>query len=101
MSAFQELATHLVAEIPIARLQVLLRRPPEPEPAFDGLLCGGNCSGKDGAFCGSTCNPQNDAPDMLDREGKLGLSTADLSEIRNDFPRLRQAVVEQVDMHLA
>lgn len=102
MPAFQNLATHLVAEIPVARLQLLLKREPGNQLAsFEGVLCGGGCSGKDGAFCGSGCRPQQGAPDVIDRDGQLGLTAKDLSDIRNDLPALRRAVVEQVDWHLA
>lgn len=101
MPALQKLATQLVAEIPVTRLQVLLKRKPGDELQFDGLMCGGNCSGKDGGFCGSGCRPQQSAPDVFDRDGHLGLTAKDLSDIRSDFPALRKAVIEQVDVHLA
>lgn len=101
MTAVQTLATHLVAEIPVTRLQVLLKRAPGDELAFDGVLCGGNCSGKDGGFCGSGCRPQQTAPDVIDRNGQLALTAKDLSDIRNDFPALRKAVTEAVNVHLA
>lgn len=101
MPAIEQLATHLVAEVPVTRLQALLRRNPVDEPMFDGILCGGNCTGKDGAFCGSGCGPHQAAEGIIDRDGRLGLTAKDLSDIRYDIPALRRAVIGQLDVQLA
>lgn len=102
MPAFQEMAGLVVAEIPVPRLQLLLNRVPGDDPAFDGFLCGGNCAGKDGAFCGSGCNPQGNASDVIDRDGhQLRLTPQGLSDIRYDLPKLRQAIIGQIDLNLA
>lgn len=100
MYGVDKLATHLVAEVPVPRLQLLLRRNPDEEPAFDGLLCGGNCSGRDGAWCGNACRPQS-ATDVIDRDGQLGLTAKDLADVRKDLPALRRAVTQEVDLQLA
>jgi len=106
MPPFQKLAKHLVTEIPVAQLQVILRRPPREDslPPYSGTLCGGGCGarpGLNGTLCGLGCTPKAaSAPGVIDREGRLGLTAKDLTDIRKDFPKLRQAVARQLEAHL-
>lgn len=102
MSAFNELAAELVAEVPITRLQHLFESARDGEDAFTagGGFCGNNCSGASGSVCGIKCNPPAGAHDVIDREGLLALTEAELKTIRGDLPQLRQAVFNELVPHL-
>src|SRR5215831_18037662 len=101
MYSLDKLAPHLVAEIPVSRLALLLKDDPgEALQSVDGIFCGGNCARKDGMICGGRCNPQQDAPDVVDRSGQLELTANDLSDIRANLATLRRAVLQQVELHL-
>lgn len=97
MKAFGTLAKYLIAEMPVAKLQEQLGG----GERYDGALCGGNCGGPvDGMLCGGGCRPKIGAPDVIDPEGRLGLTAQDLTAIRNDMPQLRKAVLDQLRTHL-
>ena len=97
MEAFGKLAQQLIAEMPVAKLQEQLGG----GKRFDGGLCGGNCGGPiDGMLCGLGCRPKSGAPDVIDPEGRSGLTAQDLAAIRNDMPQLRKAVLDQLRTHL-
>lgn len=98
MAALESFARQLIAEMPVARLQMQLGGP--DTRGFEGLVCGGGCLGGNGALCGFNCEPRADVPDVIDPEGKLGLTAQDLANIRNDLPKLRQAVADQLQTHL-
>src|SRR5262245_36531078 len=101
MPSFQKLAKHLVTEISLTQLQVILRRPPREGPiAVSGFGCGGHCSGEAGAWCGFDCRAAGITPGVIDREGRLRLTAKDVTDIRKNFPKLRQAVARQVEAHL-
>ena len=102
MSAFNDLASTLVAEIPITRLQRLFEAASDDPDIFTagGGFCGNNCSGNVGSVCGIRCNPAADAPDVIDREGRLALAPGDLDDIRKDLPQLRRAVRDQIMPHV-
>lgn len=97
MEAFEKLAKQLIAEMPVAKLQEQLGG----GERFDGLVCGGSCGGPvDGLLCGSGCRPKIGAPDVIDPEGRSGLTASDLAQIRNDLPQLRKAVMDQLRTHI-
>lgn len=100
MSVYQALASHLVAEIPVARLQRLFGPVPDDPDPLGGGFCGNNCHGHVGSVCGIRCNPPADAPDVIDRDGQLAFAVPDLKAIRGNLPQLRQAVLEEVTPHL-
>lgn len=107
MSALDRLATHLVAEVPVATLQELLRRPPHEIPIAGGGFCGGRCRPDgtgfvNGLLCGFGCRPAliAGAPSVVDPDGTLGLTAEDLTGIRNDLPVLRQAVIYEIEANL-
>jgi hypothetical protein len=95
MEAFEKLAKYLVAEMPVAKLQERLGG-----KRYDGIVCGGSCGEVDGLFCGGSCRPKSGALDVIDPEGRLGLTAKDFTKIRNDLPKLRQAVLDQLETHL-
>ncbi|NWG26766.1 MAG: hypothetical protein HXY30_20500 [Pseudorhodoplanes sp.] len=97
MEAFGNLAKYLIAEMPVAKLQEQLGG----GERFDGALCGGSCGGPiDGLLCGAGCRPKSGAPDVIDPEGRLGLTAKDLAAIRSDMPQLRKAVLYQLRTHI-
>ena len=100
MPPFQKLAKHLVTEIPVAKLQASLKLQPGLIQASSGGFCGKGCTGVEGKVCGLDCKPKASATDVIDREGRLGLTAKDLTDIRKDFPKLRQAVARQIEVHL-
>jgi hypothetical protein len=97
MSAFEKLAQHLVTEVPVTRLQDVIAT----RAAFGvGGICGANCPGA-GDWCGLSCQAARaDAPNVIDRDGLLEFSASDLEDIRNDLPKLRQAIAVQVESQL-
>ena len=101
MAAFQKLAEHLVAEMPVTKLQEVLASQSKIHGNYDGIVCGGGCGNPDGGICGCKCKPQVRAQYVIDPTGHLGLTTKDITEIHNNLPKLRQAVVHQVEAHLS
>lgn len=103
MSALEKLATHLVAEVPVARLQEIFVHELKDGPASRGMICGGGCSPTDGAvngfLCGFNCGAAP-RPRMIDPEGVLGLTSEEVSNLRSDIPSLRHAVAYQIELHL-
>lgn len=99
MSTFARLADHLVAEVPIGRLQRLFGDIPVAGTG-GGNVCGLGCNPGTGALCGFSCRPPAAARDVIDPDGRLGLTAKDLDDIRRDLPKLRLAVVDQVESHL-
>ena len=104
MAAFQKLAEHLVAEMPVTKLQEVLASQSRIHPDT-GMVCGGGCGptggSNTGGLCGLSCKPQVRAQYVIDPTGHLGLTTKDITEIHNNLPKLRQAVVQQVEAHLS
>jgi hypothetical protein len=102
MSAFEQLAKQLVAEVPITKLQVMLKRDSRVQ-ADDGGFCGNGCPGTSGFVCGLRCPLTRDAVvvGVIDAEGRLGLTAGDLKEIRDDLPKLRRSVFQQIEANLS
>jgi hypothetical protein len=100
MAPFQKIAKHLVAEVPVAKLQGLLKDPGSQIADVSGGVCGGGCDGRNGVFCGFNCRAVASAPGVVDRDGQLKLSVKDLKDVRDDLPKLRQAVARQINTHL-
>jgi len=100
MPPFQKLAKHMVVEMPVAKLQAILKLQPGLVQSSSGGFCGKGCPGVEGKACGLDCRPKASATDVIDREGRLGLTAKDLTAIRKDLPKLRQAVARQVEVHL-
>ena len=100
MAPFQKIAKHLVAEVPVAKLQGLLKEPSSEIAAVAGGVCGGGCDGHSGSWCGLRCKPVAGAPGVVDRDGQLKLSAKDLQDIRANFPKLREAVARQIEFYL-
>lgn len=107
MSAFHTLATHLVAEVPIASLQDRLGELTNDIPMASGGFCGGGCRPFDGpingVFCGFSCRPTliAGAQGVVDQDGSLGFTAEDLASVRKDLPKLRQAIIYQIEANLA
>jgi len=102
MDAFGRLADHLVTELPITRLRSVLDTEPGPTER-NGLVCGGGCGGAPdgtGVLCGIRCRPRIGAPGVIDLEGRTGLTADDVTDIRADFPKLRKAVLDRLEIHL-
>jgi hypothetical protein len=101
MEAFEKLARNLVTEVPVAKLQAILERKNEGV-VRTGVVCGGGCptSGHTGALCGWNCKPKFGAPDVIDLQGDSGVTAYDLTEVRADLPKLRRAVVHQLEVYL-
>ena len=101
MSAFDVLSEHLVTEVPIARLQTLLTEIPVAGVGpSGGAVCGLGCRPGAGMLCGFSCRPHLTAKDVTDPDGRLGLTEKDLTDVRTDLPKLRQAIIYQVESHL-
>lgn len=107
MSVFNRLATHLVAEVPVTTLQAILERPDDEALPASGILCGGGCrpdpGPAHGLLCGFSCRPTviAGAPGIVDPDGALGVTAEDLENVRKSLPRLRRAVVDQIEANLA
>lgn len=106
MSALEKVAAGLVAEVPIGALQELLGPKLDDVPVTGGILCGGGCASindaLNGVLCGFGCKPVliAGAQGVVDSDGVLALTTEDLNALRNDLPKLRGAVVYQIEKHL-
>src|SRR5262245_5482666 len=104
MPAFEKLADHLVAEVPITKLQSLFGQGLTPVAGGSfppgGSICGLGCNPGAGALCGFGCNPPLAAQDVIDPDGHLGITEKDLADIRSDLPKLRQAVISQLEAQL-
>jgi hypothetical protein len=103
MGAFEKLSRILVTEVPVGKVQSILERRGDGIDRSGGL-CGGGCSGGDspvnGNFCGWDCRPKFAAADVIDPQGDFGVTPEDLMEVRADLPKLRQQVLQQLDVYL-
>lgn len=105
MSLFEVLAQRLVADVPISRLQGLLGRHPDDPTGF-GVLCGGGCGSPPGHqvgfACGFGCREAlaANAQDVIDPDGALKLTADDLADVRKDLPKLRNALIYEIETHL-
>jgi hypothetical protein len=55
--------------------------------------------------CGLRCNPtlpdeKGRPPYVIDPEGRLGLTDKDIADIRNDMPKLRDALAHEIEASL-
>src|SRR5262245_54554186 len=101
MPPFQALAAQLVAEVPIIALERLLEVLDRPDNiAAGGRVCGRDCTGPVGQICGLRCNPPAGAPGVVDRDGRLPMTAADLTAIREDLSQLRKAVLDEFTPYL-
>ncbi|NWG26767.1 MAG: hypothetical protein HXY30_20505 [Pseudorhodoplanes sp.] len=103
MGAFEKLSRILVTEVPVGKVQTILERRGDGIDR-SGSLCGGGCNGGDspvnGLLCGLGCRPKFAAADVIDPQGDFGVTPEDLIEVRADLPKLRQAVVQQLEVYL-
>ena len=98
MAPFQKIAKHLVAEVPVAKLQDIFK--PQSGDDHQGRGCGGGCDGRNGLVCGLSCRPKAGVPGVIDRNGQLKLSAKDLKDVRDNLPKLREALARQIEVHL-
>lgn len=102
MSAFEKLAGLLIEEVSVSKLQSLFADIPTASIGPQGgAVCGAGCRPGAGMLCGLSCRPAAAAQDVVDSDGRLGLTEKDIADIRMDLPKLRQAVVYQVESQLS
>ena len=94
-----KLIKYLVEEIPVARFRSILADP-KGAASSGGDWCGGDCGHTSGNKCGLKCAVPRGAGDVIDPEGRLGITQAELSQIRAKSPSLRQAVVKELQAQI-
>jgi len=82
-----------------AALQRILNNEEPMAIASQGLFCGNSCRVK-GAVCGFNCVPLAQATNVIDPEGRLGITEQELADIKQNFPELRRAVAHKVEVEL-
>ena len=105
MAALEKLAEAMVAEIPVTKLGMILKEK-QPVNPDDGVICGNGCGDGNGYVCGLRCNPtlpdekKGRPPYVIDPKGRLGLTDKDITDIRNNLPKLRDALAHEIEASL-
>jgi hypothetical protein len=96
------LARLLLEEIPVAHLRRVLDdvsvTAPDSELAKGGW-CGVGCNSTQGNKCGLKC-AASPGVDVIDPEGRCGITQAELNTLRADLPALRRAVLLELNANV-
>lgn len=99
MSKTEELATILVEQIPLAKLESLLVSFDPKIASATGDLCGAGCGGSTGRACGLWCTGTNSlTPEVIDPDGDFKVTREELIGIRSDLKALKNGVRKAIDL---